>query len=261
MTPADKHTKAFTAAFDSLRGMRSRWEVWQDFIQIVAIEISSVTDKVNAPERAKIYQGIVTKYSKKERETIARMLVAVIAGVDENPDQDFLGMQYMLCELSSGHTGQFFTPYNISHMLAELSFDEKMTEEKYGFTTINEPSCGAGANLIAFANACKRRGICYHDRVLFIAQDLDYIVGLTCYIQLSLLGCAGYVVIGDTLAAPALSRDEQGLLPAGPQNRIWYTPLFSSDVWIARRKIAEVKEAEKLLWETKPWPNGCKTGS
>lgn len=246
----DVHSKTFTEVFNGLCGMRSRWEVWQDFIQITAIEISYVTDKVNSPERKKVYNGIVSKYTKAEREKIAKMLAAVIASMDENPDQDFLGEQYMLCELASGHTGQFFTPYNISRMMSELSFDAKMSEEKDGFVTVNEPSCGAGANLIAFANACRQHEICYQDRVLFVAQDLDYIVGLTCYIQLSLMGCAGYVVIGDTLASPVLSADERGLLPIGSQNRIWCTPFFSSDLWLSRRKIAEVKEAERLLWKT-----------
>ncbi len=71
-----------------------------------------------------------------------------------------------------------------------------------------------------------------------------------CYIQCSFMGCAGYVVIGDTLVNPATAYDSRGLLPAGPQNRIWYMPLFSTDVWYMRRQIAQMN----LLLEPKGEP-------
>jgi hypothetical protein len=64
------------------------------------------------------------------------------------------------------------------------------------------------------------------------------------------MGCAGYVVIGDTLVNPATAYDSRGLLPAGPQNRIWYMPLFSTDVWYMRRQIAQMN----LLFEPKGEP-------
>lgn len=99
-------------------------------------------------------------------------------------------------------------------------------------------------------NVCKRRNICYHNKVLVIAQDIDFIVGLMCYIQCSFMGCAGYVVIGDTLVNPATAYDKRGLLPAGPQNRIWYMPFFSTDIWYMRRRIAQMN----LLLEPKGEP-------
>lgn len=95
---------------DSLTGKHSRWEIWEDFVTLTAIEISNSTDKVNAPERTKMYQTIVSKYSAKEREGMAEMLGEVIMGMEQNPDQDFLGSLYMMCELGNDHAGQFFTP-------------------------------------------------------------------------------------------------------------------------------------------------------
>lgn len=49
---------------------------------------------------------------------------------------------------------------------------------------------------------------------------------------------------------PATAYDSRGLLPAGPQNRIWYMPLFSTDVWYMRRQIAQMN----LLFEPKGEP-------
>lgn len=92
---------------------------------------------------------------------------------------------------------------------------------------------------MAFANACTRQEINYQTSVLFTAQDIDYIVGLMCYLQLSLMGCAGYVVIGDTLLHPSTALDRRGLIPRPDQN-IWYTPFYFRDIWHYRRIAAQM---------------------
>lgn len=63
----DDHQKAFLKIFNSLCGRFNRWQVWQDFVMVTAIEISNATDKQNAPERTKTYQTIISKYSDKDR--------------------------------------------------------------------------------------------------------------------------------------------------------------------------------------------------
>lgn len=218
----DNHQKNFLKIFNGLTGKHSRWEIWEDFVTLTAIEISNSTDKVNATERTKMYQTIISKYSAKERDGMAEMLAEVVMGMEQNPDQDFLGSLYMMCELGNDHAGQFFTPYDVCRCMAEITFDPKLHPDMEGFISVSDPACGAGATLLAFLNVCKRRNICYHNKVLVVAQDIDFIVGLMCYIQCSFMGCAGYVVIGDTLVNPATAYDKRGLLPAGPQNRIWY---------------------------------------
>lgn len=59
----DDHQKAFLKIFNSLCGRFNRWQVWQDFVMVTAIEISNATDKQNAPERTKTYQTIISKYT------------------------------------------------------------------------------------------------------------------------------------------------------------------------------------------------------
>lgn len=237
----DDHQKNFLKIFEGLTGKHSRWEIWRDFIHLTAIEISNSTDKLNAPERTKDYQTIISKYSAAERNGMAEMLAEVVMGMEQNPDQDFLGSLYMMCELGNNHSGQFFTPYDVCRCMAELTFDAKLVPDMEGFISVSDPACGAGALLIAFANLCRRKNICYHDKVLFVAQDIDLIAGLMCYIQLSFLGCAGYVVIGNTITEPSTAYDRRGLLPAGPQSRIWYTPFFSTDIWYLRRQWAQIE--------------------
>lgn len=117
----DDHQKAFLKIFNSLCGRFNRWQVWQDFVMVTAIEISNATDKQNAPERTKTYQTIISKYSDAEQNKFAELLAEVIMGMEQNPDQDFLGELYMLCELGNDASGQFFTPYDVCNGSVESS--------------------------------------------------------------------------------------------------------------------------------------------
>lgn len=236
----DGYKKEFLRLFDSLCGKYSRWEVWSDFIQLTAIDMSNATDKVNAPKRMEIGKTIRKKYRDADMETMGNMLMQLVYGMDADTDQDFLGELYMACNLGNDHAGQFFTPYNACQCMSEITYDVPALLDGKGFIAVNDPACGAGALLLSFANICKRKGINYQEKVLFIAQDIDYIVGLMCYIQLTLMGCAGYVVIGDTLTNPTTCYDKHGLLPAVKPDRVWYTMMFSDGIWYGRRLAAQM---------------------
>lgn len=153
----DDHQKAFLKIFNSLCGRFNRWQVWQDFVMVTAIEISNATDKQNAPERTKTYQTIISKYSDAEQNKFAELLAEVIMGMEQNPDQDFLGELYMLCELGNDASGQFFTPYDVCRCMVEISGGSDPAAENAGFFSVSDPACGAGALLIAFANLCRHR--------------------------------------------------------------------------------------------------------
>lgn len=80
----DSYKKEFLSIFNSLCGRHGRWEVWSDFIQLTAIDISNVTDKVNAPKRAADARNIAKKYSEDEIKRMAEMLqkYAIKYGID-----------------------------------------------------------------------------------------------------------------------------------------------------------------------------------
>ena len=50
-----------------------------------------------------------------------------------------------------------------------------------------------------------------------------------CYIQLSLLGVAGYIKIANTLTEPMDSKDTL--------EKYWFTPIYFSGVWTVRRLL------------------------
>lgn len=78
----------------------------------------------------------------------------------------------MACNLGNDHAGQFFTPYNVCQCMSEITYDVPALLDGKGFIAVNDPACGAGALLLSFANICKRKGINYQEKVLFVAQDI-----------------------------------------------------------------------------------------
>ena len=71
----DCYKKEFLSIFNSLCGRHGRWEVWSDFIQLTAIDISNVTDKGNAPKRAADARNIAKKYSEHFAKSCSGVLV------------------------------------------------------------------------------------------------------------------------------------------------------------------------------------------
>ena len=235
--------KAFVKIFNEACQRHNRWTVWSDFVVMAAISISNTVDKSHAGERENIYTTLAGKYNKNELDCFCRMFTEFVTGVDVCPDQDYLGEIFMSLGLGNDHNGQFFTPYHVCHLMSEITYDDTLISEleAKGWVSVNDCACGAGALLIAFANVCQQKGINYQTSVLFVAQDIDYIVGCMCYLQLSIMGCAGYVVIGDSLLNPSTSIDRRGLIPRQEQN-VWYTPFYFRDVWHWRRQFYYVSQ-------------------
>lgn len=106
--------------------------------------------------------------------------------------------------------------------------------------SVNDPACGAGATLVAAANIFHRKKINYQTRVLFTANDIDRVVAQMCYIQLSLLGCAGWVAVANTISNPVCG---DPLMPVEkPGQEFWYTPFYFREEWNCRRQVQIFKE-------------------
>jgi type I restriction-modification system DNA methylase subunit len=225
--PRKDWQKQFIDVFKRLTYRHQSWRVWSDYVEMSAIAICNVVNTAEEHDRLeKRYLEIVKNYNSAEIDEFTKLLAILTQALEDNPEQDFLGTLFQELELSSHWKGQFFTPYNLCRAIAEIQtgdLAERVRER--GYVSVNDPACGAGAMLIAFANAARVRGVNYQNQVLFVAQDIDRTAALMCYLQLSLLGCAGYVIVGDTLSRPGLH----------PENDVWYTPMWFSDIWLWRR--------------------------
>lgn len=232
-----QNQKEFHDEFSHLCQTKSEWQVWNDFVTISAIAISNSVEPEGERRdlHEKEYLGIIQQYDSEEQNTLARLFALTAMALEANPEQDFLGELFMGLNLNDHWKGQFFTPYHICHMMAEISMGDMKEEiETKGWFSINDPCCGAGALLVAARNVIVQRNIDLQN-ALFVAQDINRTVALMCYIQLSLLDCAGYVVVANSLTHPIVGQPASPLLisPALEQE-VWIMPALYNAVWYER---------------------------
>lgn len=189
-------------------------------------------DKEHRDKREALYLEVIKKYNKQEQELFPELAAQTVLALEENPEQDFLGSIFMSLNLGNEHNGQIFTPYHVCELMAEMTMDDTVKKiEQDGYISINDPCCGAGATLIAGIHAARKQlekaNLNYQNHLLVVAQDIDETVALMCYIQLSLLGVAGYVKVGNSLTEPMTDNDNK--------ENYWFTPMYYSNVWVLRR--------------------------
>lgn len=224
--------KEFLRVFNQLTNRHRSWDVWRDFITMYACALSNPIDKEHYDEREALYLRTIKKYNKQEQPLFSELAAHTVMALEENPEQDFLGSIFMSLNLGNQHNGQFFTPYHVCELMAEITMQDSVTRiEEDGYITINDPCCGAGATLIAGVHAARKRlekaGYNYQNHILVVAQDIDQTVALMCYIQLSLLGVAGYIKVGNSLTDPITENDSK--------ENYWFTPMYFFPTWSTRR--------------------------
>lgn len=226
--------KEFLDMFHRLCRFRNSWQVWADLISAMACTLSNAVDRSSEHfmKREEEYTQCIKRLGSVELP--ARILSIIVMALEKQPEQDFLGKMYMNLNLGNHWKGQFFTPYSICRMMSQITVGnaDKIIEEQ-GYISICDSACGAGATLIAAANTMKRSKYNFQNHVIFVGQDVDRVVAQMCYIQLSLLGCAGYICVGNTITNPLTGpvlfpRENEG-------QEMWYMPMFHSDIWQWRK--------------------------
>ena len=145
--------------------------------------------------------------------------------------------------------GQYFTPWSIGAAMAAMVMREPDQEklEETGYLSICDPTCGSGCLLIAAGWACEEGQKIENpkEHLFFVGQDLDRVVALMCYIQLSILGYAGCVIVGDSLAKPITGKGFIIIQAEGTEH--WLTPAFFTEPWVSRveQEFGRLKEKEE----------------
>lgn len=225
--------REFVKAFNGICNWNNGWERWNDMVNLFAIEIANSVDLNNRPKRAEEYTRIRKRYSEDEFERFGNLFQILVESLERNPFQDFLGAMYMELDMGSKAHGQCFTPFGVCQAMASMAIPEEKVRQQldeHGWISINDCACGAGATLIAAAERLYQMGINYQQKALFVAGDIDNTVGMMCFIQLALLGCAGRIRIADALMNPETGPT---LIGNGGANT-WYLPMFYSNVWANR---------------------------
>lgn len=241
MNPHERHVAAVTRLLRSCAYRHDLHRLFSDCMETCAISISNSMDLRNREPREKRYLDIVGQYERDIVELFPQVFAGIMMAL-EAESRDALGAVYNTLGLPSADKGQFFTPWPICQMMAAATLgDPKLIQDliaRKGFVRAMEPACGAGATVIALAQAMRAQGINYQRRLHVTAVDIDARVAHMAYIQFSLLHIPAVVIVGNSLSLEM--RDH------------WYTPAHIMGGWSARlaRHEAGTTTATPALAET-----------
>lgn len=177
----------------SMSGKYGVYEIFADWVKLMALSLSNQVQYSHSREND--YIETLKRYDENEQMKLYEMTAWLVEWADEEMT-DMLGYIYMHLELGSKAHGQFFTPYHLCRLMAMLeAYDGEIV-------TVNEPSCGAGGNIIALAEVMKERGINYQQKLEVVCQDIDTKAVYMAYVQMCLYGIPAIVYQSNTLADP-----------------------------------------------------------
>lgn len=147
---------AFKQTFRELAPYKRRYEVFRDFVTMAACSLHNSFHK--EPGREEEYLRIIAEYKKPDQFAFQKLLGCLVAALDEDP-RDILGPLYMELEIANKDAGQFFTPPELSELMANLTFKDELAKlESQPFLTAGEPACGAGGMILALVKVLTSAG-------------------------------------------------------------------------------------------------------
>lgn len=201
-------------------GRRRLDQVFRDWCELTALSFRNSIERRDAEVREARYLEVAGNYDREELDRFAR-LTAEVALELERQLSDVLGKLYMGLELGNSGIGQFFTPYDVSKLMAQMTAAPLVQAlDDADFVRVHEPSSGSGGMIIALAEVLRDGGINYQRRIHVEAQDIERTAVHMSYIQLSLLHVPALVIHGNTLTQERFD--------------VWPTPAHVLGGWTAR---------------------------
>ena len=235
--PASRHLggakKEIVKAIEGMAYRHAKWQVFSDWVEMMAVSLSNACDFAHAEEREQRYLDMTKSYTKEELDEMASMFGLLVEALEEEVQgggpTDILGHVYHALELHNKWKGQFFTPVNICEMMGEMisptSEAGDVIKDK-GYFTVCEPCVGSGAMVLGMAKALGKREINYCKTMVVTATDIDLKCVCMAYVQFSLCGIPAVVIHGNTLTLEEWSR--------------WYTPVYLMDGWLWRQSCGNL---------------------
>lgn len=200
----------FISVFKSTARHLRRWEVFSDFLSLVASELDIA--RIRTPESMEHCRKICARYEATDIANMQEMFCLMVCAL-EAKFHDFLGAIFMELELGDNFRGQYFTPYSVQCLIARMLIPGiQETIRREGIVTVSDPASGAAGMLIAYAECLLESDMNPSMHMFGSCIDIDPVAADMAFIQLSLLGIAAEVVTGNTLTMQF--------------NRVRYTPVY-----------------------------------
>jgi len=188
--------KEFMRGLDRIDRSKRRSEVFADFCEMAYCALA----KRACPWAEQ--RDTLEAHRYREKDDIRQMphLMALALSSIAAVGLDFMGqVAGELGALDAG-LGQFFTPYELSRLIAEMNLGDaaEMIAQR-GFITMQEPAAGAGGMLLAAADTLEAKGVALRD-CWMEATELSRSTFHMLYVQLAARGIAGRVICGNSLS-------------------------------------------------------------
>jgi hypothetical protein len=193
---------------------KHRYDVFRDFVTMSAIALANAVQK--REDREDEYLRLIATYERGDQLAFPKLLGCLVKALEYGP-RDVLGSLYMDLELGSKDRGQFFTPFHVSEMMAEIVHGEELKSIEKPFITLSEPACGAGGMVLAFVKVMLKYGHNPAERLWVQCIDVDRLAALMCFVQLTLWNVPAEVLVGNALSLEI--------------REVWHTPQHILGFW------------------------------
>lgn len=195
--------KAFVKILNEYENGRAIREKFRDFVTLAynAIAKTMAPDQEAADKHENEYMRIVNSYRDK-RAIRAYPEALALVQIHAAHYYDFLGHAAGEVGALSGDMGQFFTPMEVSRLLAQMTTGDETDAliATEGYVKMGEPAVGAGGMVLALAEVLAERGYDPSTTLLVQARDLSPVAYEMCYIQLASAGIPALVIHGNTIS-------------------------------------------------------------
>ena len=223
------YIQEFISIIQDLDRSKSIENVFRDFLALSTCTLLQPFYRSSEIEQK--YMQIVKSYTREQAVKFSKLLAFLVEGLEQKY-QDFLGQVFMELGFGNARKGQFFTPYSVSKLMAEINVGNADLLTNRDLITLSEPCSGSGGIIIAFAESLKEKDVNYQNKLFVEAIDIDEMCFMMTYIQLSLYGIPARVILGDTLAYKF--------------NQIIYTPMYFINGFSWKLKMYENKPKQNI---------------
>lgn len=222
MRATQKHVTQIIRLAESIHHIHPR-DVLADFAELWATAFLSTVEIAQRNELITRFQALHDKYDLRYRGVFKSMLDELEHALTIEP-VDVMGQVFMQIGSPNQARGQVFTPDSLCEAMAKVQVGDgvalgRLIEER-GFITVNDPACGSGATLIAFAKQMREQGMNYQQHMHATAVDVDIRAVHLAYLQLTLLHIPAKVVHGNSLTVNAWSQ--------------WHTPAHAMGLFTSK---------------------------
>ncbi|MFF8902549.1 N-6 DNA methylase [Streptomyces lydicus] len=217
-------------------GAKRMSEVFDNFAEMAALALCNAVDVCGSEAweaREGQYLQLAGRYDSTGLDRFAEALALVTVEMQREPC-DVLGRLYMELELGNERLGQFYTPYDVAQLMAQMQIDSVVEEvQRDGFANVYEPSCGAGAFMVALSQAMLEHSLNPQTQLHVTAEDIAPQAMHMIYVHLTLLHIPAVVRRRDVLMLETFET--------------WPTPAHVLGGWSRRLRLGQTVRGSRRL--------------